>query len=113
VSVKINWHRSLMATSVAWKSTVHDAACTITSLADEYTRHFCISSLKYASIDRTYRDGTFVRKVYGERLPHQLANYRTLTRCLHVTAGCTTGWVNHANESSQAAFERSSQDAYD
>ena len=29
------------------------------------------------------------------------------------TAGCTTGWVNHANERSQAALERSSQDAYD
>jgi len=29
------------------------------------------------------------------------------------TAGCTTGWVNYANESSQAAHERSSQDAYD
>jgi len=29
------------------------------------------------------------------------------------TAGCTTGWVNYANERSQAALERSSQDAYD
>ena len=29
------------------------------------------------------------------------------------TAGCTTGWVNSANEPSQAALERSSQDAYD
>jgi len=29
------------------------------------------------------------------------------------TAGCTTGWVNYANEPSQAALERSSQDAYD
>jgi len=29
------------------------------------------------------------------------------------TAGCTTGWVNNANAPSQAAFERSSQDAYD
>jgi len=35
-----------------------------------------------------------------------------LTRCLHFTAGCTTGWVNNANERSQAALERSSQDAY-
>jgi len=35
------------------------------------------------------------------------------TRCLHFTAGCTTGWVNYANEPSQAALERSSQDAYD
>ena len=33
--------------------------------------------------------------------------------CLHFTAGCTTGWVNYANEPSQAALERSSQDAYD
>jgi len=29
------------------------------------------------------------------------------------TAGCTTGWVNYANEPSQAALERSCQDAYD
>ena len=29
------------------------------------------------------------------------------------TAGCTTGWVNYANERSQAALERSSQDACD
>ena len=36
-----------------------------------------------------------------------------VTRCLHFTAGCTTGWVNYANERSQAALERSSQDAYD
>jgi len=35
-----------------------------------------------------------------------------VTRCLHFTAGCTTGWVNYANEPSQAALERSSQDAY-
>jgi len=28
-------------------------------------------------------------------------------------AGCSTGWVNYANERSQAALERSSQDAYD
>jgi len=28
------------------------------------------------------------------------------------TAGCTTGWVNYANERSQAALERSSQNAY-
>ena len=27
--------------------------------------------------------------------------------------GCTTGWVNYAHERSQAALERSSQDAYD
>ena len=36
-----------------------------------------------------------------------------MTRCLHFTTGCTTGWVNYANEPSQAARERSSQDAYD
>jgi len=29
------------------------------------------------------------------------------------TAGCTTSWVNYANEPSQTALERSSQDAYD
>jgi len=25
-----------------------------------------------------------------------------VTRCLHFTAGCTTGWANYANEPSQA-----------
>jgi len=43
-------------------------------------------------------------------------NANSLTRRLHVTtgctAGCTTSWVNYANELSQAALERSSQDAY-
>ena len=39
--------------------------------------------------------------------PTRLSYY--LARCLH----CTTGWVNCANESSQAALERASQDAYD
>jgi len=29
------------------------------------------------------------------------------------TVGCTTSWVNYANVPSQAALERSSQDAYD
>ena len=29
------------------------------------------------------------------------------------TAYCTTGWVKYVNEPSQAALERSSQDAYD
>jgi len=29
------------------------------------------------------------------------------------TAGCTTSWVNYANEPSQAALELSRQDAYD
>jgi len=38
---------------------------------------------------------------------------RQLTRCLHFTAGCTTGWVNYANERSQAALERSSQNTSD
>jgi len=28
------------------------------------------------------------------------------------TTGCTAGWVIYANERSQAALERSSQDAY-
>jgi len=37
----------------------------------------------------------------------------TVTRCSHFTAGSTTGWVNYANERSQAALERSSQNAYD
>ena len=42
---------------------------------------------------------------------------RIMTRRLHFTARCTTGcitsWMNYANESSQAALERSSQDVYD
>ena len=29
------------------------------------------------------------------------------------TAGCTIGWVNYANERSQAALERCSQDAHE
>jgi len=33
-------------------------------------------------------------------------------QCMN-TAGCTTSWVNYANERSQAALERSSQDACD
>ena len=37
----------------------------------------------------------------------------TTVRRLHFTASCTTGWVNYAHEPSQAALERSSQDAYD
>ena len=36
-----------------------------------------------------------------------------VTRCIHFAAGCSTGLVNYANEPSQAALERSSQDAYD
>ena len=38
--------------------------------------------------------------------------YNRLCGCMN-TAGSTTGRVNYANESSQAALERSSQDAYD
>jgi len=37
----------------------------------------------------------------------------TVTQCLHFTAGYTTGWVDYANEPSQAVLEPSSQDAYD
>ena len=37
--------------------------------------------------------------------------WKSITRCLQYTAGCTAGWVNCANERSQAALERSSQDA--
>ena len=44
------------------------------------------------------------------KLPPLLARV-VATRCLHFTASCTTGWVNYANEPSQAALERSSQDA--
>jgi len=43
-----------------------------------------------------------------------ICNYAcNVIRCLHFTAGCTTGWVKCANEPSQAALERSIQDAYD
>jgi len=42
-----------------------------------------------------------------------LGFFQPWTRCLHFTAGCTTGWVNYANEPSRAAHARSSQDAYD
>jgi len=35
---------------------------------------------------------------------------RSITQRLHFTAGCTTGWENYADERSQAALERSSQD---
>ena len=53
-------------------------------------------------------------------LPNNNNNKITLTRCLQFTAttgcmntaGCTASWVNYANEPSQAALERSSQDAY-
>ena len=34
-----------------------------------------------------------------------------VARCLHSTAGRTIGWMNHANESRQAAPERASQEA--
>ena len=34
------------------------------------------------------------------------------TTCCINTASCTTGWVNYTNKPSQAALERSSQDAY-
>jgi len=37
--------------------------------------------------------------------------YNRLCGCMNI-AGSTTGWVNYANERSQAALERSSQDAY-
>jgi len=43
-----------------------------------------------------------------------ICNYAcNVIRRLHFTAGCTTGWVKCANEPSQAALERSIQDAYD
>ena len=38
--------------------------------------------------------------------------YATPTRCSHFTTGCTTGGMNYANEPSQAALERASQDVY-
>ena len=42
---------------------------------------------------------------------HSHTSYLRYTPTL--TAGCTTSWVNYANERIQAALERSSQDAYD
>ena len=73
------------------------------------------------------------RSVRSHRCSHHCSTrlvhrHRSVTRCLHFTAGCitdctttgylkaagcTTGWVNYANERSQAALERSSQDADD
>ena len=38
-------------------------------------------------------------------------NHGCTTICMN-TAGCKTGWVNYANEPSQAALKRSIQDAY-
>ena len=35
-----------------------------------------------------------------------ILRWSTVARCLHSTTGCTTGWVNYANERSQAALER-------
>ena len=39
--------------------------------------------------------------------------YSQLYNRLYSRGGCTTGWVNYANESSQAALERSIQYVYD
>ena len=51
--------------------------------------------------------------ITGSRFKLHESAFWTLTRCLHFAASCTTGWVNYANERSQAALKRSSQDAYD
>jgi len=41
------------------------------------------------------------------------AERRAVAKRLYFTAGCTTGWVNYANEPSQAAPELANQDVYD
>ena len=57
-------------------------------------------------------------RVQVQRPTHCVTTPSCITWCLHFatgmnTAGCTTGWVNYANEPSQAALERSNQDAFD
>ena len=44
---------------------------------------------------------------------HGVYTFQPAIRPVVWTAGCTTGWVNYANEPNLAALERSSQDAYD
>ena len=63
----------------------------------------------------THRDRQNTRRAMSAAIGRIYARRvrRALTRRLHFTAGCTTGWVNYANERSQAALERSSQDADD
>ena len=53
---------------------------------------------------------SILRSVYTLQL--QLYN-QLYTASFMNTAGCTTSWMNCANESSQAALERASQDIYD
>ena len=52
-------------------------------------------------------------RIWGANFGPLTLQLGSLTRCLHFTAGCTTGWVNYANEPSQAALEWSSQDTCD
>ena len=44
---------------------------------------------------------------------HSVYTFQPAIRPVVWTVGCTTGWVNYANEPNLAALERSSQDAYD
>jgi len=73
--------------------------------------------LKTTSGRRQY-DVSYVSGIHGCIAScKRITESRPSTRCLHFTAGCcaascTTGWMNYANEPSQAALERSSQDAY-
>jgi len=53
---------------------------------------------------------SILRSVYTLQL--QLYN-QLYTAGFMNTAGCTTSWMNCANEPSQAALERASQDVYD
>jgi len=67
---------------------------------------------------RTSRDWIYNSIIEPDRCLYVTYNHtqQRTTSCrtgCNNTAGCTTGWVHYANEPSQAALERSSQDAYD
>jgi len=66
----------------------------------------------------TDNNRTSTNKTFTQTTPHcvtlQCLQFTAActTDCM-TTAGCTTGWVNYAKERSQAALERSGQDARD
>jgi len=74
--------------------------------------------LKTTTSGRRQYDVSYVSGIHGCIAScKRITESRSSTRCLHFTAGCcaascTTGWMNYANEPSQAALERSSQVAY-
>jgi len=57
------------------------------------------------------RESQFARNVHHTDAWHGVSVSTHYSR--FDNRGCTTGWVNCANEPSQAALERSSHDAYD